>query len=133
MLISLYRNTDGRNREHRAIFDRDGIAVLRTTVFETTSAFTEQSEISIGESALPATDRLVFEFVKMALSQGSIVLYGYIPSPSYPLTSRHIRESAGVMLEPDQTEVLPLWPHGRRRRGSKPVYLLFTVLSSLAK
>lgn len=133
MLISLYRIRYGWGREHRVIFDHDGIVIQRTTVFVTEPPAVEPREITIGEGGLPDTDRLVFESVKNAMRRGYIVLYGYIPSPSYPVTSRYIHDFAGVAPEPDQTERLPIWPGGHRRRGGKPTYLLFTVLSSVAK
>lgn len=133
MLISLYRIRDGGGRKHRVIFDRDGIVIQRTTVCATPRSAAEPKEIPIGEGSLPDTDRLVFESVKNGVQRGYIVLYGYVPAASYPLTSRYIRDFTGVAPEPDHIEGLPIWPRDRRRRGDRPTYLLFTVLSSVAK
>lgn len=133
MLITLYRRVGAGNRNYQMIFERDGAVVERKTCIGPNAREVEPRETVIGSSMTAGTDELLRDLVRDAFESGFALLYGYIPAPSYPLTSVHIRESARARVEPDPIDGLPVWPRQRNRRGRSPTYLLFTVLSSDAK
>lgn len=132
-MISLYRLLDHGILEYRSIVERGGRLVTRLTTYREGGLVVGGPEEELGAAASPPGDRAACTVIRRALSDGYRVLYAFVVPEATPLTHACLSQLPGVEVAPDSTDGLPLWRPGRRARGGRPTYLLFTVLSSAAK
>ena len=132
-MISLYRPTEGGMLDFRSIVERGGRLVSRLTSYREGGAATAGPEEDLGCAASPPGDRAACALLRRALAEGYRVLYAFVLPDASPRMHAFLSREACVEVAPDPADGVPIWPPGRRARGAKPSYLLFTILSSAAK